>query len=85
MSSIVPAPGPATPDDGDEDLQDLYDRVWAGFTDPSPSAGGNQDNKYSGHSAQSNYVSSPSLNSSLSQQSSMTCVYSTSTVRLVRY
>lgn len=68
MSAVAQAPNSPSP--GDEDLQYLYDEVWAGFADEPPSTERDSvDNIYSDYG--SDYPTSPTLTSPVSANNSV--------------
>jgi hypothetical protein len=71
----MPAQSTVTP--VDQDLQNLYDEVWAGFADESPSADGDLDNIYNVYSSDSEYPPTPTANSPISPPSAAPCAYLT--------
>jgi len=76
------APRTTTP--VDQDLQNLYDEVWAGFAEESPSIDGDLDNIYSVYGSDGDYPTTPTANSPISPQSAVPCAYLTLLEHLVR-
>jgi hypothetical protein len=78
----MPAPRTITP--VDQDLQNLYDEVWAGFAQESPSTDGDLDNIYSDYSGEGDYPTTPVPNTPITPQSTVPCAYPNALEHLVR-